>query len=193
MATKKTKSTKSIKSAPVLRNAEPYKNSAGVKLPNADLIIEAEASGTVTSCRDAVTGTEYVGGGGGDITTVPVLPQTTITASEWTAVTPQQGFTYYEYNTISENTDFPDYLYVKGGREPVIATKGNEGEIDGEIAMTYEGVIVALPGVTPPNGYVRIVKSETSGKLQLTLMNEQASAMANIPDITLQIDQIVLS
>jgi len=61
MATKK---TKNVKNAPVLRNAEPYKNSAGVKLPSADLIIEAEQSGTVTSCRDAVTGTEYVGGGG---------------------------------------------------------------------------------------------------------------------------------
>jgi hypothetical protein len=47
----------------------PYTDSAGVKLNrNADLIIEAEASGTVTSCRDAVTGTEYVGGGSsGDI------------------------------------------------------------------------------------------------------------------------------
>lgn len=64
MATKKNKSTKSIKSAPVLRDAQPYKNSAGVKLPNADLIIEADASGAVTSCRDAVTGTEYVGAGG---------------------------------------------------------------------------------------------------------------------------------
>ena len=62
MATKK---TKNVKNAPVLRNAEPYKNSAGVKLLNADLIIEADASGAVTSCRDAVTGTEYVGGGGG--------------------------------------------------------------------------------------------------------------------------------
>lgn len=41
----------------------PYIDSAGVKLnKNADLIIEADASGAVTSCRDAVTGTEYAGG-----------------------------------------------------------------------------------------------------------------------------------
>ena len=46
----------------------PYIDSAGVKLNNnADLIIEANASGAVTSCRDAVTGTEYVGGGGSDM------------------------------------------------------------------------------------------------------------------------------
>ena len=63
---KKTKSTKNIKSAPALRDGAQYINSAGVKLPNADLIIEADASGAVTSCRDAVTGTEYVGGGGSD-------------------------------------------------------------------------------------------------------------------------------
>ena len=67
MATKKTKNAKNAKNAPVLRDAVPYKNSAGVKLPNADLIIEADASGAVTSCRDAVTGTEYIGGGGSDM------------------------------------------------------------------------------------------------------------------------------
>ena len=39
----------------------PYTNSAGVKLPNADIIIEADADGTVTSCHDAVTGAEYTG------------------------------------------------------------------------------------------------------------------------------------
>ena len=39
-----------------------YINSAGVKLPNADIIIEADAAGNVTSCRNAVTGVEYTDG-----------------------------------------------------------------------------------------------------------------------------------
>lgn len=39
-----------------------YINSAGVKLPNADIIIEANEAGTVISCRDVVTGEEYTGG-----------------------------------------------------------------------------------------------------------------------------------
>lgn len=42
-----------------------YTNSAGVKLNNnADIIIEADAAGNVTSCRNAITGTEYAGGAG---------------------------------------------------------------------------------------------------------------------------------
>ncbi len=36
-----------------------YINSAGVKLPNADIIIEADEAGTVTSCRNAATGEEF--------------------------------------------------------------------------------------------------------------------------------------
>lgn len=36
------------------------KNSAGVKLPNAELVIEADPDGTVTSCRDVLRGIEYV-------------------------------------------------------------------------------------------------------------------------------------
>lgn len=57
MATKKTKNA---------RNATEYIDSAGVKLNNnADLIIEANAAGEVVSARNVITGTEYVGGGGG--------------------------------------------------------------------------------------------------------------------------------
>lgn len=60
MATKK---MKNAKNAPALRNAEPYKNSAGVKLPEVDIVLEAEPSGEVTSCRDVVRNIEYVGSG----------------------------------------------------------------------------------------------------------------------------------
>lgn len=56
----------------------PYIDSAGVKLnKNADIIIEADASGSVTSCRDAVTGTEYAGGG--DIKSINVTLSVTDT------------------------------------------------------------------------------------------------------------------
>ena len=43
-------------------------NSAGVNFgkPNEDFIIESDGNGAITSARNAVTGDEYVGGGGGD-------------------------------------------------------------------------------------------------------------------------------
>lgn len=43
-------------------------NSAGVNFgkPNEEFIIESDGSGALTSARNAVTGDEYIGGGGGD-------------------------------------------------------------------------------------------------------------------------------
>ena len=43
-------------------------NSAGVNFgrPNEEFIIESDGNGALTSARNAVTGAEYVGGGGGD-------------------------------------------------------------------------------------------------------------------------------
>lgn len=44
------------------------KNSAGVKFNDlTELIIEAEPTGEVTSCRNLINGIEYIGGGGDDI------------------------------------------------------------------------------------------------------------------------------
>lgn len=51
------------------------KNSAGITFnENTDLIIEAEPTGEVTSCRNIINGVEYVGGGGGsnDLSTAEV-------------------------------------------------------------------------------------------------------------------------
>lgn len=43
------------------------KNSAGIIFnENTDLIIEADPTGEVTSCRNVINGVEYVGGGGGE-------------------------------------------------------------------------------------------------------------------------------
>lgn len=46
-------------------------NSAGINFgkPNEEFIIESDGNGALTSARNAVTGTEYVGGGGGDFST----------------------------------------------------------------------------------------------------------------------------
>ena len=43
-------------------------NSAGVNFgkPNEEFIIESDGSGALTSARNAVTGDEYIGGGGGN-------------------------------------------------------------------------------------------------------------------------------
>ena len=70
-----------------------YINSAGVKLPNADIIIEADADGTVTSCHDAVTDTEYVGGGGG-------YPEATLTIKN--NATSSRSITLPHYDNSSQ-------------------------------------------------------------------------------------------
>ena len=129
------------------------------------------------------------GGGGTGVPVAPVLPMTELSADGWTEQS-AEGIYLYTRNLTSENTAFPKYLYVTGTiAEPVIAFPGNEGEIDGEISMGYEGAWINVSGISDPIPLL-INKSETSGKMELVIFSESGQ-ITTMPVISLQIDQVL--
>lgn len=75
-----------------------YTNSAGVKLPNADIIIEADEEGVVTSCRDVITNTEYVTQDF-KVSTFTLINQRTSGSVSFSFATISDGALYVTYNT----------------------------------------------------------------------------------------------
>lgn len=129
------------------------------------------------------------GGGGTGVPVAPVLPMTELSADGWTEQS-AEGIYLYTRNLTSENTAFPKYLYVTGTiAEPVIAFPGNEGEIDGEISMGYEGAWINVSGISDHIPLL-INKSETSGKMELVIFSESGQ-ITTMPVISLQIDQVL--
>lgn len=95
----------------------PYIDSAGVKLPNADLIIEADASGAVTSCRNAVTGEEYAGGGATSIS-VKFKANDAVMAKSLYVIS--DGSLVYNTEPISETGGEKEYTVPIFGEDHII-------------------------------------------------------------------------
>lgn len=132
---------------------------------------------------------EQGGGGGTGVPVAPVLPMTELSADGWTEQS-AEGIYLYTRRLTSENTSFPKYLYVTGTiQEPVIVFPGNEGEIDGETSMGYEGAYINVSGMSDPLPLL-INKSETSGKMELVIFSESGQ-ITTMPVISLQIDQVL--
>ena len=79
-----------------------YTNSAGVKLPNADIIIEADEDGTVTSCKDVVTNTEYINQDF-KVSTFTLINQKASGSASFSFATITNGALYVTYNTTIGN------------------------------------------------------------------------------------------
>lgn len=119
-----------------------FKNSAGVKFnDNTELVIQADPDGTVESVFNKSNNTEYVGGGGGDLTTCTMTVEQRMDMSvpflfsdngQSAVMSVRQSFFPGEYTLVLyKGYCIGEYL---GGTEPVIT--GDAVNTDGMLIIS---------------------------------------------------------
>ena len=116
------------------------KNSAGVKFnDNTELIIEADPTGEVTSCRNLINGVEYVGGGGFTTATVTVTHSSRAANSQFDAIWYNEESEIWNVNIGNPGTY--NIIIPPGGYYILYAGSAQDyGNISGNIEYVPESV-----------------------------------------------------